>query len=255
MEVVGSIKHGNVVELKAYYYLKNEKLMMYDYYSQGSASSMLHGMLPCTVSDDANWVLQVAFDARMGPIIALASIYNPEKQKYRRVMYRGYISELFIPYMDPRWYYITYFDNGEFGFGPTAVPLEPLNDCLANAVFMDGYSAGQDGSPSYWTVEKETAKTELDARILLGTKPKMELSLENPNKKTKLGNHVGYRILPGFVASPLLTADSYPQIRAAFTDSNVWVTPYNKNMTMENKDIVLWYTMDFIMFLAKKISR
>ncbi|KAL5849749.1 hypothetical protein ACOSQ4_007762 [Xanthoceras sorbifolium] len=130
MEVVGSIKHGNVVELKAYYYLKNEKLMMYDYYSQGSASSMLH-----------------AFDARMGPIIALASIYNPEKQKYRRVMYRGYISKLFIPYMDPRWYYITYFDNGEFGFGPTAVPLEPLNDCLANAVFMDGYSAGQDGSP------------------------------------------------------------------------------------------------------------
>ncbi|KAL5814298.1 hypothetical protein ACOSQ3_025092 [Xanthoceras sorbifolium] len=43
MEVVGSIKHENVVELKAYYYSKDEKLMVYDYYSQGSASSMLHG--------------------------------------------------------------------------------------------------------------------------------------------------------------------------------------------------------------------
>ncbi|KAM7256404.1 hypothetical protein ACFE04_012145 [Oxalis oulophora] len=43
MEVVGSIKHENVVELKAYYYSKDEKLMVYDYYSQGSVSAMLHG--------------------------------------------------------------------------------------------------------------------------------------------------------------------------------------------------------------------
>ncbi|KAJ6714382.1 PROTEIN putative-RELATED [Salix viminalis] len=43
MEVVGSIRHENVVELKAYYYSKDEKLMVYDYYSQGSISSMLHG--------------------------------------------------------------------------------------------------------------------------------------------------------------------------------------------------------------------
>jgi hypothetical protein len=46
MEVVGSIRHENVVELKAYYYSKDEKLMVYDYYSQGSVASMLHGMLP-----------------------------------------------------------------------------------------------------------------------------------------------------------------------------------------------------------------
>ncbi|TKY60696.1 inactive receptor kinase [Spatholobus suberectus] len=43
MEIVGSLKHENVVELKAYYYSKDEKLMVYDYYSQGSISSMLHG--------------------------------------------------------------------------------------------------------------------------------------------------------------------------------------------------------------------
>jgi hypothetical protein len=46
MEVVGSIRHENVVELKAYYYSKDEKLMVYDYFSQGSVASMLHGMLP-----------------------------------------------------------------------------------------------------------------------------------------------------------------------------------------------------------------
>ncbi|KAL1364324.1 hypothetical protein HN51_012508 [Arachis hypogaea] len=43
MEIVGNLKHENVVELKAYYYSKDEKLMVYDYYSQGSVSSMLHG--------------------------------------------------------------------------------------------------------------------------------------------------------------------------------------------------------------------
>jgi hypothetical protein len=46
MEVVGSIRLENVVELKAYYYSKDEKLMVYDYYNQGSISSMLHGTLP-----------------------------------------------------------------------------------------------------------------------------------------------------------------------------------------------------------------
>ncbi|KAL9439543.1 hypothetical protein AB3S75_025075 [Citrus x aurantiifolia] len=43
MEIVGSIRHENVVELKAYYYSKDEKLMVYDYYSLGSVSAMLHG--------------------------------------------------------------------------------------------------------------------------------------------------------------------------------------------------------------------
>lgn len=44
MEVVGSIKHENVAALRAYYYSKDEKLMVYDYYRQGSLSTMLHGM-------------------------------------------------------------------------------------------------------------------------------------------------------------------------------------------------------------------
>ena len=44
MEVVGRIKHENVVELRAYYYSKDEKLTVYDYYGRGSVSSLLHGM-------------------------------------------------------------------------------------------------------------------------------------------------------------------------------------------------------------------
>ncbi|KAK1663247.1 hypothetical protein QYE76_051406 [Lolium multiflorum] len=43
MELVGRIRHGNVAELRAYYYSKDEKLLVYDYYARGSVSNMLHG--------------------------------------------------------------------------------------------------------------------------------------------------------------------------------------------------------------------
>ncbi|KAI8550947.1 hypothetical protein RHMOL_Rhmol06G0146200 [Rhododendron molle] len=362
----------------------------------------------------ANWAFHLGFDVRAGPIISLASIYDLEQRKFRQVIYRGYISELFVPYMDPteEWYYKTFFDLGEFGFGQSAVSLEPLADCPAHAVFMDGYYAGQHGKPvkisnvfcifeqhagnviwrhtetgipgevirevraevslvvrmvstignydyivdwefkpsgaikvgvgltgvlevkaaaythtdqikqdvygtllaentigvyhdhfltyhldldvdgvsnsfvkgnletkrvtnnisprkSYWTVVRETAKSEADARIQLGLKP-AELVVVNPNEKTKVGNHIGYSLIPGSAVGPLLSDDDYPQIRGAFTKYNVWVTPYNKsekwagglytdrsrgddtlaiwslrNREIENKDIVLWYTMGF----------
>lgn len=44
MQIVGSISHENVVALRAYYYSKDEKLVVYDYFEQGSTSAMLHGM-------------------------------------------------------------------------------------------------------------------------------------------------------------------------------------------------------------------
>lgn len=43
MGIVGSIKHENVIELRAYYYSKDEKLTVCEYYSEGSIAAMLHG--------------------------------------------------------------------------------------------------------------------------------------------------------------------------------------------------------------------
>ncbi|CAJ1977224.1 unnamed protein product [Sphenostylis stenocarpa] len=359
----------------------------------------------------ANWEFHVGYDIRAGPMISLASIYDLQQQRYRRVLYRGYISEFFVPYMDPteNWYFKTFLDSGEFGLGQSIVSLEPLADCPANAAYLDAYFAGEDGVPvkignaicvfekyagdimwrhtelelhdeirevrpqvslvvrsvstvgnydyiidwefkpsgsikmgvgltgilgmkgtsythvdqikedafgtlladntigvhhdhyltyhldldidgeansfvktnletvrvrdqssprkSYWTVVPETAKTEADARINLGLKAS-ELAIVNPNKQTKAGNKMGYRLVPGTVAHPLLLTDDYPQIRGAFTNYNVFVTPYNKsekwagglyadqsrgedtlavwslrNRCIENKDIVLWHTV------------
>lgn len=62
---------------------------------------------------------------------------------------------------------------------------------------------------SYWTVVSETTKTKSDARIQLGSGA-FEMVVVNPNKKTKLGNKIGYCLIPGSATGPLLSDDDYP---------------------------------------------
>lgn len=90
--------------------------------------------------------------------------------------------------------------------------------------------AADENSPrkSYWTVVKEVAKTESEAKLRLNSGA-TEIIVMNPNIHTKVGNSIGYRLIPGSVAGALLNEDDYEQIRGAFTNYHVWVTPYNKS--------------------------
>lgn len=97
----------------------------------------------------ANWEFHLKPDARAGMIISRAKVRDPDTGELRDVMYKGFSSELFVPYMDPTdaWYFKTYMDAGEYGFGLQAMPLDPLNDCPRNAHYMDGVFASADGTP------------------------------------------------------------------------------------------------------------
>ncbi|KAF7146757.1 hypothetical protein RHSIM_Rhsim04G0085600 [Rhododendron simsii] len=375
-----------------------------------------------TVEDEhtvkwANWEFHLKPDPRAGVIVSRAMVRDPGTGEMRSVMYKGFASELFVPYMDPTdaWYFKTYMDAGEYGFGLQAMPLDPLNDCPRNAHFMDAVFPAADGTPyvrsnmvcvfesyagdiawrhaespitgmeirevrpkvtlvvrmaasvanydyivdwefqtdglirvkvglsgilmvkgspfvnmnqvneqenlygtllsenvigvihdhyitfrldmdvdgsdnsfvkvnlqrehnspdnaprrSYLKAVRNVAKTEKDAQVKLKLYDPSEFHVINPSKKTRVGNPVGYKVVPGGTAASLLDLDDPPQKRGAFTNNQIWVSPYNeteqwagglfvyqsqgedtlavwseRDRAIENKDIVVWYTLGF----------
>ncbi|XP_059657447.1 amine oxidase [copper-containing] gamma 1-like [Cornus florida] len=97
----------------------------------------------------ANWVFHLKPDQRAGLVISRAMVRDSESGGLRSVMYKGFASELFVPYMDPdeAWYFKTFMDEGEFGLGATTMSLVPLNDCPRHSHYMDGLFVSADGRP------------------------------------------------------------------------------------------------------------
>ncbi|PIN12884.1 Serine/threonine protein kinase [Handroanthus impetiginosus] len=67
MEVTGSMRHENVAELRAYYFSRDEKLLVQDYYDEGSLFAALHGIRD-TDKRFLDWEtrLRIAVDAARG---------------------------------------------------------------------------------------------------------------------------------------------------------------------------------------------
>ncbi|KMT11478.1 hypothetical protein BVRB_5g108020 [Beta vulgaris subsp. vulgaris] len=97
----------------------------------------------------ANWEFHLKHDPRAGVIVSRAMFEDPESGKLKSVMYKGMVSEMFVPYMDPTeaWYFKTYLDAGDYGLGLSTRALDPLNDCPKNAYYMDGLLVTSDGTP------------------------------------------------------------------------------------------------------------
>ena len=70
-------------------------------------------------------------------------------QRWRSVAYQMHLSEVFVPYMDPDkgWYFRTYMDSGEYGFGNSLSPLTKGVDCPASATFLKMMVSDDHGDP------------------------------------------------------------------------------------------------------------
>ena len=80
------------------------------------------------------WRLHLRFERRAGTVLSLVTYDG------RSVLYQAALGEVFVPYQDPdaNWFYRTYMDEGEFGFGTLSSPLALGLDVPANAVLLDG---------------------------------------------------------------------------------------------------------------------
>ena len=94
-----------------------------------------------------DWSLYFRMDRRAGLIVSLVRFNDQGRQ--RLVLYRGSLSELFVPYMDPDsgWSFRTYMDVGEYGFGLLSSPLAPGIDCPRDASFIDATLPDDNGEP------------------------------------------------------------------------------------------------------------
>ena len=83
------------------------------------------------------------------PGVVLSNIEVRDGRRWRSVLYQVHLSEVFVPYMDPTesWYFRTYMDSGEYGFGLYLSPLTAGVDCPAHARFLPAVVNDDKGNP------------------------------------------------------------------------------------------------------------
>ena len=93
------------------------------------------------------WRFRYRIDKRPGAV--LSNIDVNDGGEWRSVLYQAHLSEVFVPYMDPSagWYWRTYMDSGEYGFGLFLTPLRAGVDCPAYATFLPALIADDAGNP------------------------------------------------------------------------------------------------------------
>lgn len=94
------------------------------------------------------WRFHLRVDPRVGPVLSNASFRDGGAR--RSVLYQAYMSEIFVPYMNPEkaWYFRTFLDIGEYGIGSAGVPMKVGLDCPADAKMIDAAFVSERGKVS-----------------------------------------------------------------------------------------------------------
>lgn len=105
---------------------------------------------------------------------------------------------------------------------------------------------GESPRKSYLRVKRDIAKTEDDARIKLKLYDPSEFHVINPSKRSRLGNPAGYKVVPVGTAASLLDHLDPPQLRSAFTNSQVSFNVINVVVRTYVTNLHNSYNMDWI---------
>ena len=93
------------------------------------------------------WRFNFRVDKRPG--LVLSNLDVNDAGTWRLLIYQTHLSEVFVPYMDPSegWYWRTYMDSGEYGFGLFLSPLTPGVDCPDYATYLPATISDDLGQP------------------------------------------------------------------------------------------------------------
>jgi len=93
------------------------------------------------------WRFHLRVDKRPGVVLSLVDVRDGSR--WRSVAYQMNLSEVFVPYQDPDkgWYFRTYMDSGEYGFGNFLSPLKKGVDCPAYAAYLPMTLSDDRGDP------------------------------------------------------------------------------------------------------------
>lgn len=93
------------------------------------------------------WRLNFRIDKRPG--VVLSNLDVKDGDTWRSIIYQAHLSEVFVPYMDPSegWFWRTYMDSGEYGFGLFLTPLVAGIDCPSYATFLPATISDDKGAP------------------------------------------------------------------------------------------------------------
>lgn len=95
------------------------------------------------------WSFHARPHARAGLILSRVTFNDSTAGRVRDIMYEGHLAEMYVPYQDPgrSWFFRSYMDVGEYGFGVLSMGVIPLNDCPRNAHFIDAVFTDMEGQP------------------------------------------------------------------------------------------------------------
>ncbi|MGB3403671.1 MAG: primary-amine oxidase [Microcoleaceae cyanobacterium] len=97
-----------------------------------------------------NWQFRYSIDPRSGLVIH--EVNYRDGDILRPILYRGSLSELFVPYAEPNgnWVVRSALDVGEYSLGRFTYPMEVGRDLPENAVLLDAIFADDFGEPYLW---------------------------------------------------------------------------------------------------------